>query len=112
VSQSPRRRWWSFPLEIVRWAVVIWLLWPLQNALSERVSFTRIAVGILLLVLFTGKLLYDTLLDPLLTGRRRDSKLDWVTLVVVILLVALVVALTTLFVVAYLARRMQLSPLE
>jgi len=112
VSSSSKSHWWSLPLEILKWAVVVWLLWPLQNALSERVSFTRIALGILLLVLFTGKLLYDTLLDPLLTGRRRESKLDWVTLIVVILLVALVVALTTLFVVAYLTQRMQLNPVR
>jgi len=112
VSSNAKERWWSFPLEILKWGLVVWLLWPLQNALSERVSFTRIAFGILLLVLFTGKLLYDTLLDPLLTGRRRESKLDWVTVIVVVLLLALVVALTALFVVAYVTQRMQLGLAE
>ena len=49
-------------INISKWILVIWLIWPIQNALSGRVDFTRVLLGILLFIIFAGKIFYDSIL--------------------------------------------------
>lgn len=100
-------------LEVAKWGVVLWLVWPITRALRERVSFTRLAAGILLLILFAGKALYDSILEAQHSPPGQKKTPDWVTLAGAILVIALVVALTTLFVALYLVRSLEsTSPAE
>ena len=50
-------------LEIIKWSFVIWLLWPLSRVSQEvgpnqfrgLEQFTRVTFGILLFIIFSGK---------------------------------------------------------
>ena len=85
--------------EILKWALVIFLLMPLRNAASGPVSFTRIAIGILLFVIFTGKLLYDTIIEKYLRVRREQSAArDLITTLGIIVVIALVIGVVVLLI--------------
>ncbi|MBC7186738.1 MAG: hypothetical protein H5U38_06855 [Calditrichaeota bacterium] len=42
-----------------QWALVLYLLWPVRSRLQGMGDFARVALGIFLFVVFSGKLLYD-----------------------------------------------------
>ena len=89
--------WAKTALEIIRWAFVIWLLLPIRQASSGPVNFTRVAVGILLFIIFAGKLFYDTVIMGILHRRRTSMKQDILTLIGMVLVLSLVVGLLLLF---------------
>jgi hypothetical protein len=82
--------------EAGKWIVVIWLLWPLQHTLSGKMDFSRIVLGILLFVIFAGKLFYDSIMR----GYHSDEGKGWKDLLAIlgmvgamVLLIAAVVAI-------------------
>ncbi|MDZ7261097.1 MAG: hypothetical protein ONB05_03130 [candidate division KSB1 bacterium] len=93
-------------LEIGKWLLVIWLLLPMRQLLTQKVGFTRVALGILLFIIFSGKLFYDTVLSGII--RRRESSVgkDLVTMVGMVIFLSLLVGLVLffigIFIVAYL----------
>ena len=62
-KKSGQPNWLTILIEIGKWGVVVWLLWPLQRALTERIGFVRIMLGILLFIIFAGKLFYDNIIS-------------------------------------------------
>jgi len=88
----------AFLLEIAKWTLVVYLLWPLQKASSVPVSFARILLGVALFVIFAGKLLYDTVIMDLLKNRRNSTRKDLITLIGIVAGLALVIGLLILFV--------------
>jgi len=81
----------TYVLEIGKWVLVIWLLLPMRDVLSGPVDFTRIALGILLFILFSGKMFYDAIID---NYKKRDVQSAGAeilsTLITVIIMAAMV----------------------
>ncbi|MFH1941201.1 MAG: hypothetical protein ABIL68_03775 [bacterium] len=90
--------WGRTAFEILKWAVVLWLLWPMKDASSGPVNFTRIVAGILLFVIFAGKLFYDTVIMGIIRQRRTSVKQDIVNLLGIVMGVGIVVGLLIFFV--------------
>lgn len=83
--------------EGVKWSVVVWLLYPMVHAADHPVYFPRIMLGILLMVIFTGKLFYDKMLDQSRPDRRRSQKSELLSLFGIIIAIAFVVAIGIFF---------------
>ncbi len=91
-------------LEIFKWAFIIWLLWPLSRLSQEGLNqFTRVLFGILLFIIFTGKVLYDTIFVGLIKQRRTSMKQDAILLLGVILVLCFMLGLIILLLSMYLS---------
>lgn len=85
--------WGSTVLEIGKWLLILWLLWPIRNATVGPIDFTRVLLGILLFIIFAGKLLYDTIIMGVLKQRRTSAKQDFFALLGIVAGLSLVVGL-------------------
>jgi hypothetical protein len=96
------RSWAGTAAEILKWAFVAWLLWPIVWLGRQRLSVARVVAGICLFVVFAGKLFYDTLISEFVRQRRTTAKQDLVALLgmigAVLLLAGLVVVMTGLLI--------------
>lgn len=101
--------WANTALEIGKWAIVLWLLWPLRDAPSGPVDFTRVVLGILFFVIFTGKLFYDTVIMGIVRQKRTSVKQDILSLIGMILVMSLVVGLLVVFVGFVIVELIQMS---
>ena len=80
--------------EVVKWLAVFYLLWPLQNLTTQQpVSLSRVMLGILLFIIFSGKILYDTIIDRVKEQRESRGVSELLTLLGIVILVALVVGI-------------------
>lgn len=114
---NPPNRWMSvlhYPWMMGRWLLVAWLLYPLRRRIYLPVDFTRSALGILLFVIFAGKMFYDSIVWKQLTGRSRDGWQDLLSLAAMILIIALLLAMTIFFIGLYIVkfsqRNIQVEP--
>jgi len=96
-----------YALEIGRWALVAYLLFPLRRRMHLPLEFARTALGIALFVIFAGKMLYDRVIWKQLTGATRDSGRDMLSMVAITLLVALLVGVAIFFVGLYVVNMYQ-----
>ena len=94
------KNWVNTALELGKWVLVLWLLWPIRSAAASPgpVDFIRVAAGILLFIIFAGKLFYDTIIMGILRQRRTTVKQDIISFVGIILVMSLVVGFLLLFV--------------
>ncbi|MBN2357132.1 hypothetical protein JXO59_13525 [candidate division KSB1 bacterium] len=86
----------EFVLECAKWGLVIYLLWPLHRAMSEPVNFTRIVFGILLFVLFSGKLFYDSILRKWRQQKQRSMAADLLSTLAMVVALSMVIGLVVL----------------
>jgi len=98
-----------FFIDMAKWLLVAWLLYPLHRRMHLPAEFARSAVGILLFVIFTGKMLYDSIIWKQLTGSSRDSARDVLSIVAIIFLIAMLLGVILFFVGLYLASIYQRS---
>ena len=82
----------SIVKEIGKWVLVIWLVWPLTQLTTTNVSFYRIMLGILLFVLFAGKMFYDMIIESYLKRERQNKYLDLLITVGSVTFMAIIVA--------------------
>ena len=94
--------WAGTVLEILKWAFVVWLLWPIVELGRQRMSVARVVAGICLFVVFAGKLFYDTLITEFVRQRRTTAKQDLMALLgmiaAVVLLAGLVIGMVGLMI--------------
>jgi hypothetical protein len=94
--------WAGTALEILKWAFVVWLIWPLVELGRQRISVARVVGGICLFVVFAGKLFYDTLITEFIRQRRTTVKQDLMAfagmVAAILLLVSLVVVMVGLLI--------------
>ena len=90
--------WGRTLLAIAQWIFVLWLLWPLRNPSTSPIHFARVVLGVLLFIVFGGKLFYDSVIAGILRQRRTSAKQDIVTLIGIVIVLGLVVGLLILFV--------------
>jgi len=95
--QSAQRNPREIFIEIVKWALVIWLLWPLGGMGQSPVSVLRIVTGIALFVIFGGKVLYDVIILDYMKQKRESRKKDLITLLGIVLVSAMMVGLFMIF---------------
>ena len=96
-----------YALEIGRWALVAYLLFPLRRRMHLPLEFARTAVGIVLFVIFAGQMLYDRVIWKQLTGATRDSGRDLRSMAAIVLLIALLVGVTIFFIGLYVVNMYQ-----
>jgi len=80
-------------LEIGKWGLVIWLLLPLTTIQEKYVPFPRIMAGILLLIIFAGKMLYDIMLEQRSKHSERSNAADLLASVGMAVGIALIIGL-------------------
>jgi hypothetical protein len=85
--------WAGTALEIGKWLLILWLLLPIRDATSGPVDFTRVLLGILLFIIFAGKMLYDTIIMGVLKQRRASAKQDFFALIGIVAGLSLLVGL-------------------
>ena len=90
-----------YTLEIGRWALVGYLMFPLRRRMHFPVEFARSALGIVLFVIFTGKMLYDKVIWKQVSGANRDSGRDLLSMLAIVFLVALLVGVSIFFIGLY-----------
>lgn len=90
--------WGNTALEMGKWVLVLWLLWPIRSVAAGPMEFFRVAAGILLFIIFAGKLFYDTIIMGILRQRRTSVKQDILSFVGIILVMSIVVGFLLLFV--------------
>ncbi len=96
--------WGKVAVEILKWSFVIWLLWPLSRLSKEGMShFTRVLLGILLFIIFSGKVFYDTIIMGFIKQRRMSMKQDVMMLLGMILVLCLVLGSVVILVGLYLS---------
>ncbi len=97
-------RWKEFGgtvLQILKWALVLWCLWPLARFSEGSIQFARVLLGILLFILFSGKLLYDTVIMDYVRQRRTTLKQDIAQFLGMLLAVGLIVGLVLMMIAAF-----------
>jgi hypothetical protein len=99
------REWKGISTEILKWGLVIWLLFPLSRFSAGRYLFVRVLLGILLFIVFAGKTFYDTVIMSAIRQRRTSLKQDIIAFLGMILgamiLVGLVILLFAMLLVAW-----------
>lgn len=96
-----------YALEIGRWILVAYLLFPLRRRMHLPLEFARTALGIVLFVIFAGKMLYDSVIWKQLSGAARDSGRDLLSMMAITLLIALLVGVTIFFIGLYVVNMYQ-----
>lgn len=85
-------------VEVGKWFIVLWLLWPLRRASAAPINMIRVVLGVLLFIIFAGKLFYDTVIMGILKQRRMSVKQDILAMIGMIVVLGFVVGLLMLFV--------------
>lgn len=89
--------------EIGKWLLVILLLIPAPLSMSVLANFIRNALGLLLFIIFAGKLLYDLIIESLARrASERSAGHDLLALVGIVLVIALSFGFVLLFLAFYL----------
>lgn len=68
-------------IEILKWGVVLWLMWPLLSFQTDKMTLWRMVAGVSLVVIFIGKLFYDFILDNFKKRKEKYTIVDLLILV-------------------------------
>ncbi len=93
---------WMTVLQFLKWAAVVWCLWPMARLSESGLPLTRVVVGITFFVIFAGKLLYDTLIADYVRQRRTTLKQDIAALIGMVIGVMVLIGLVLAMVAALL----------
>jgi hypothetical protein len=85
---------------------VIWLLLPMRSALQGTVEFARVGLGVVLFVIFIGKLLYDVTYFPRRHQRETTPGKDLISMIGIVSGIALLVLMLVFFVAMYVVNYM------
>ena len=103
------KSWKATILEILKWALVLWLLLPLRHTTGGSIAFWRVVLGILLFIILAGKLFYDTIITEFVKQRRTSVKQDIVTLIGLVLVIILILGFFVFFMGFVIVELMQMS---
>jgi hypothetical protein len=96
----------SYIREIAKWALVLWLFLPLRHALAAPVEFVRVAAGVVLFVIFAGKLLYDVVFFPRQHQAETTPGKDLLSMIGIVAGIALLVFMLVFFIVIFVVNYM------
>lgn len=80
-------------LEFVKWGTIIWLLLPLLEFETRKIREIRVFLGILLFIIFSGKMLYDLIIEGLIKRKNRSMGRDLLSMIGIVLFIALFASL-------------------
>ncbi len=83
--------------EIGKWGIVLWLIWPIKNSMIKRMDFSRIVFGVLLFVIFAGKMFYDIVLKDYIDHSEKSNLSAVLALVAMVSFVALLIGAILVF---------------
>lgn len=84
-------------IEILKWGLVLFCLWPMVTLQYGKFSLVRVLTGIVLFIIFSGKLLYDYLIRDIVRQRSVSRKRDIITFIGIIVGASLIVGLVLFF---------------
>ncbi len=82
----------AYGLEIGKWLLVIYLIFPLVTVMNGPISFARVVIGEALLIIFIGKMFYDTVIWKF-TRQRRAAGQDWLAMAGMVVAIGFVLIL-------------------
>jgi hypothetical protein len=80
-------------LEFAKWILVIWLLFPITMVQEKVISFPRIMAGIMLFVVFSGKMFYDIMLKKRNRDNERSNAADLLAMIGMVVVISTIVGL-------------------
>jgi len=92
-------------IEIAKWILVIYLLWPLLSFQAQRMPLWRMVLGVMLLVINVGKIFYDVFLDNFKQKKEQYALGDLFMLILGVTLVAVLVGGAVLLIGLYVAQQ-------
>ena len=104
---KPKNKPLSYFLEIAKWLIPIWALWPLLTFQAEKMTLWRMMLGVLFTVIYLGKMFYDLLLDNFKQRKERYTIVDLLMLVGFITIVAVLIGGAILVVGMYVTTQFQ-----
>ncbi|KPL18306.1 MAG: hypothetical protein AMJ92_08705 [candidate division Zixibacteria bacterium SM23_81] len=107
MAQSTRGKVLRYFLEIGRWVLVGYLLFPLRHRMHLPLEFTRTALGIALFVIFSGKMLYDFVIWSRRPASTRDLPRELLSILAIVVLIAVLVGAAVVFIGLYVANMIQ-----
>ena len=105
MASLSKSKFTAYAFEIGKWALVIWLLLPMRTSHQGPIEFSRVALGVILFVIFAGKLLYDTTFFRG-RGEASSSGKDLLSMIGIVAGIAFLVLVLVLFVVFYVVNYM------
>lgn len=78
--------------EVGKWALVIYLIFPLTSVLNGPIDFARIVIGEALLIIFIGKIFYDTIIWKFVRQRQSAGQ-DVIAMIGILLAIGLILVL-------------------
>lgn len=90
--QFLNKKVWIVFSEIGKWSVIVYLFWPLIAMQGSKMPLWRMMLGVLLLVIFIGKLLYDYVLDTFNQYREKSPLGHLISMIVSISIIAVIIA--------------------
>jgi hypothetical protein len=110
---SKIHEWKGVGVEVLKWGWVLFLFWPLFRLHEGKFSLIRILAGIVFFVIFSGKLLYDTLVQDYIRRRNVSRKRDLITFLGIILAASLIVGFVVfVFALYVLQLAVELDPIQ
>lgn len=107
MARSTRGKVFRYILEIGRWVLVGYLLFPLRRRMHLPLEFTRTALGIALFVIFSGKLLYDFVIWSRRPASTRDLPKELLTLLATVVIITALVGAVVVFIGLYVVNMVQ-----
>jgi hypothetical protein len=108
-----KHEWKDVGVEVLKWGWVLFLFWPLIRLQEGKFSLIRILAGIVFFVIFSGKLLYDTLIQDYIRRRNISRKRDLITFLGIILAASLIVGIVVLVFALYVLQlAVELDPIR
>jgi hypothetical protein len=104
------KRYFSAAREIAQWALVVFLFWPILIMQTARMPLWRMMLGVLLLVIFIGKLFYDYTLAHYEKKSQRPQWVNLLSLVASITMIAVIIGGLLLLFAFYAVSQLQQTP--
>jgi len=82
----------SYTWEIGKWILVIFLLFPLISTMSGPINFSRVVIGEALLIIFIGKIFYDTIIWKF-TRQRKTAGQYFISLIGILVTVSFILVI-------------------
>jgi len=80
-------------LELIKWGAIIWLLVPLIDFETRKIREVRVILGIFLFIIFSGKMLYDLVIEGLIQRKNRPLGKDLLSMIGIVLFLGLFASL-------------------
>ena len=66
----------TLAIESLKWGFVLWCISPLITVIDQPTQFYRVLLGILLFIVFSGKLFYDVIISEFVRQKRNSVTKD------------------------------------